>query len=50
MMEAILQQFVQGCNELPSVITMKCLLKKEMLPEGVMPAWLTKCVNWAIKE
>lgn len=50
MMEVILKQFAQRCSELPSVITMKCLLKKEILPDGVMLPWITKCVNWTIKD
>lgn len=25
-----------------------CLVRRETLPEGVMPKWITKVVNWAI--
>ena len=48
-MEEIIQQIKKRCNELPSVITFKCLIKKEILPEGVMPKWITKMVNWSIE-
>ena len=49
-MNTIIQQFIQRCNELPSVITFKCLIKRECLPEGIMPRWLTRCVNWTMEE
>lgn len=49
-MNAIVQEFLQRCNELPSVIILKCLIRRKPLPDGAMPKWLTKCVNWTMED
>ena len=40
----------EHCSQLPFCKTFLCLWRKEILPEGVMPRWLTRLVNWCITE
>lgn len=42
------QKYFERKNKFPCCKTFMCLIRCETLPEGVMPKWLTKLVNWAI--
>ena len=30
--------------------TFLCLVHRETLPEGIMPKWITKIINWSISN
>lgn len=49
-MEEEIRRMKEHCSQLPFCRTFLCLLKKETLPEGIMPRWLTKIVNWCVSE
>lgn len=49
-MQEEIRRMKEHCAQLPFCRTFMCLLKKEALPEGIMPKWLTKLVNWCVSE
>lgn len=34
----------------PFCTTFMCILKKEKLPDGIMPKWFTVLVNWTMSD
>ena len=44
-----LQRIKERLSKKPCCKTFMCLVKRKTLPDGVMPKWITKMVNWTIE-
>lgn len=42
------QNYFEKTNRLRCCRTLIYLIKRETLPDGIMPKWITKMVNWTI--